>query len=360
MSNPTVRLEVLDLVDEAVANGATRERACEVVGIPSSTLRRWRPRGCDKPLVDKRPEADRPLPANRYTEEERDEMVNICNEQRFASFPPSQIIPALADEERYVGSESTFYRVLKERDQQNHRGRAKRRTKPKASTTHTAMRSNQVWMMDVTWLPTRVKGRFFYLYMIEDLYDRSGVNWEVFEEENGEHTKAVVQQALWRAKCVQSPPVLHSDNGSPFKAHTVQQKLVSMGIVPSHSRARVSNDNAFIESMFRTLKYCPMWPSKGFETLDEAREWVQRYMQWYNHEHRHSALKFVTPAQRRRGEDKEILAKRDAVYKEARAARPDRWSGETRDWSPIGAVTLNPDKSEEDKDKCDTTSSKKS
>jgi putative transposase len=263
--------------------------------------------------------------------------------------PPTQIVPALADEGRYIGSESTFYRVLKERGQVNPRGRAKVRVTPTAPTTHIAKGPNEVWMMDVTWLPSRVRGRFFYLYMIEDLYSRFGVYWEVFEEEHGEHTSAVVEKAMWRERCMLAPPILHSDNGSALKAQTVQQKLLQMGITASHSRPRVSNDNAFVESMFRSLKYCPMWPSQGFATIEDAREWVQRYMHWYNHGHRHSGIQFVTPAQRHHGEDGSILANRRALYAQARTARPDRWRRNTRNWDHEGEVALNPVRSAQSK-----------
>ena len=201
-------------------------------------------------------------------------------------------------------------------------------------------------MMDVTWLPSRVKGQFFYLYMVEDLFSRCGVHWEVFDAENSENTKTVIERSMWRECCLLKPPVLHRDNGSALKSQTVHQKILSMGIKPSHSRPRVSNDNAFIESMFRTLKYCPMWPSKGFADIQEARDWVGKFMRWYNNVHRHSAIKFVTPAQRHRGEDVAILENRKRFYEQKKAERPDRWCGSTRNWSHIETVTLNPEKQE--------------
>lgn len=346
MSRLEQRRQILDLIDEAVMAGACRERACAVLGIASSTLRRWRPQAASSIRSDGRPEALRPVPTNRYSEEERDRIVEVCNQTDFASLPPTQIVPRLADAGLYIGSESTFYRVLQERGQLNARGRSKTRTRRAAPTTHSATAPNQVWMIDVTWLPSRVRGRFFYLYMIEDLYSRFGVHWEAFEEENAEHTQSVIEKAMWREKCVCLPPILHSDNGSALKAQTVQQKLLAMGITASHSRPRVSNDNAYIESMFRSLKYCPSWPSRGFETLADAREWVQQYMQWYNHHHRHSGIQFVTPAQRHRGDDLAILANRRIVYERARTERPDRWSGATRNWAHKSRVHLNPERAE--------------
>ena len=132
-----------------------------------------------------------------------------------------------------------------------------------------------------------------------------------------------------------------------MKCYTLQSKLADLGITPSHSRPRVSNDNAFSESLFRTLKYCPHWPSQGFATLEAARAWVHKFVSWYNNEHCHSKIKFVTPAQRHQGEDKAILAQRNNVYELAKAKNPERWSGSTRNWQPAGEVTLNPEKEEQ-------------
>ena len=136
--------------------------------------------------------------------------------------------------------------------------------------------------------------------------------------------------------------MLHSDNGAPMKSQTLYAKLAELKISPSHNRPRVSNDNAFAESLFRTLKYCPQWPVNGFASLEEARDWVERFMHWYNHEHRHSRIGFVTPSQRHAGEDIAILKQREAVYQAAQQCHPDRWSGKTRNWQRINEVTLNP------------------
>lgn len=343
MNTLAQRKTILELVDDAVSNGASYKRACNVIGIAASTLRRWRPAG-ENVKQDQRPDAVRPIPARRLSDEERKILVDTCNKAEFASLPPSQIVPALADRGEFIGSESTVYRELKRVGQLNHRGRAKTRRKSSSPTTHLATAINQVWMMDVTWLPSRVKGQFYYLYMVEDLFSRFGVNWEVFEHESSENTCHVIEQSMWREKCSLKPPTLHRDNGSVLKSHTVMQKLHELGVGSSHSRPRVSNDNAFIESMFRTLKYSPRWPSEGFDSLDAARTWANEFMAWYNNEHKHSALKFVTPAQRHRGEDVAILKNRHKVYQKAKAANPNRWSGKTRDWTRENMMTLNPEK----------------
>ncbi len=317
MSTLAQRNEILELVDEAVSSGARHTEACKVIGIAASTLRRWRPAG-SAVQADCRPTADRPVPFGRFSDEERQRIVDTCNRPEYASLPPSQIVPALADQGQYIGSESTIYRELKRIGQLAPRGRAKVRQKRKPPTTHLATAINQVWMLDVTWLPSRVKGQFFYLYMVEDLFSRYGVHWEVFDEENSDHTCQIIEQSVWREKCALHPPILHRDNGSVLKSQTVMQKLRD--------------------------KYSPRWPSEGFESLDAARQWANEFMHWYNHEHKHSALKFVTPAQRHRGEDIEILAKREEVYQQAKAANPERWSGNTRNWGHQPVMALNPEK----------------
>jgi hypothetical protein len=119
--------------------------------------------------------------------------------------------------------------------------------------------------------------------------------------------------------------------------------LQRLGVVPSFSRPSVSNDNPYSESLFGTMKYTPAYPSKPFASLDAAREWVHSFVRWYNHAHRHSAIQFVTPAERHSGRDRAILAQRKAVYEAAKQRRPERWSGTTRNWSPVGDVWLNPD-----------------
>ena len=139
-------------------------------------------------------------------------------------------------------------------------------------------------------------------------------------------------------------PVLHGDNGATLKATTVLAMLHWLGIEPSYSRPRVSDDNAFAEALFRTAKYRPEFPCKGFADLDAARLWAARFVQWYNHEHRHSGIRYVTPAQRHAGQDGPVLAARHAVYQDARQRNPQRWSGPTRNWTPVGAVTLNPER----------------
>ena len=136
--------------------------------------------------------------------------------------------------------------------------------------------------------------------------------------------------------------VIHSDNGAPMKAATLLAFLQAIGVVPSFSRPSVSNDNPYSESLFRTTKYRPEYPRKPFESIEHARRWATWFVDWYNTEHRHSSIKFVTPKQRHLGEDVTILAKRAALYAEARARHPGRWTGQTRSWNHVEKVILNP------------------
>ena len=138
--------------------------------------------------------------------------------------------------------------------------------------------------------------------------------------------------------------MLHGDNGATLKATTVLAMLHWLGVKPSYSRPRVSDDNAFAEALFRTAKYRPEFPADGFTDLDAARAWAMRFTHWYNFEHKHSGIQYVSPAQRHAGEDQVILEARHAVYLAARQRNPARWSGDTRNWTPVGPVTLNPER----------------
>lgn len=156
------------------------------------------------------------------------------------------------------------------------------------------------------------------------------------------HAQALIKKAVFKHRIFQQPLVLHSDNGSPMRAQDFQNLLARLGVTKSYSRPRVSNDNPFSESLFKTLKYTKDFPLKGFATIDEARKWVHTFVELYNTEFLHSGIKFVTPHQRHTGKDVEILSKRDEVYKAARQKKPERWSGETKDWIRTDQVALNP------------------
>ncbi|MCR8923885.1 IS3 family transposase [Dasania sp. GY-MA-18] len=333
------------LINEATHSGARQHKACEIIGISIRTLQRWQESGCVS--ADKRPTAVRPAPSNKLSEQERQSIIDVCNVEEFATLPPSQIVPILADRSQYIASESSFYRVLKAANMLHHRGKAKTRNVHKKPTSYTAKKANEVWSWDISYLPTKVIGQHYYLYMMEDIYSRKIVGWEVHGNESGEQAAELLERSVWSEKCRRKNLVLHSDNGAPMKSLTMQAKMYDLGVVSSRSRPRVSNDNPYSESLFRTVKYCPRWPSEGFKSLTDAREWVKDFVDWYNNEHRHSRIKFVTPSQRHQGLDVDILAKRKALYQRKRSEHPERWSGIERNWLPEGAVELNPEQHKE-------------
>jgi len=328
-----------------VSAGARKKAACEVVELSSRTVQRWL-KG-DIMVGDRRKFAIRPAPKNSLTNKERKAILSVCNEAEFADLSPCQIVPILLDRGVYIASESSFYRVLKSANQLSHRGRAKTKTKSVKPTSFTAKKANEVWCWDITYCPSRVIGQYYYLYMIEDIYSRKIVGWEVHERESGDYAAKLLERSVWAEKCMRNRLVLHSDNGSPMKCLTMQSKMVELGVSGSRSRPRVSNDNPYSESLFRTVKYHPRWPSEGFESLDAARLWVQSFSVWYNTEHRHSRIKFVTPAQRHNGDDIQILLAREKLYAEAKKKKPLRWSKDTRNWGHIKEVELNPEQNKE-------------
>ena len=236
---------------------------------------------------------------------------------------------------------------MREADQQHHRGRSEE-PRRKAPSTHCAIGPNQVWCWDITWLPGPARGLFYYLYLIMDLYSRKIVAWEIHACEASDLAARLIRKACLAEGIVAQPLVLHSDNGSPMKGASMLETLRRLGVTSSFSRPRVSNDNAYAESLFRTCKYRPDYPVNGFATIEDARAWVLSFSRWYNTEHKHSGLKFTTPEQRHTGEATVILEHRQQVYREARARHPNRWSGEIRNWVLPEKVWLNPEKEQSD------------
>ncbi len=333
------RQRVVSLIREAIESGARQQPACDVLELSSRTYQRWIKTGV---VSDGRITANRPTPVNKFSDDERQQILAVCNTPDYAQLPPYQIVPRLADRGIYLASESSFYRILKAANQLTHRGNIKIKAKASSARHFTATRPNQVWSWDITYCPSRIIGQHYYLYMIEDIYSRKIVGWEVHDQENGDHAATLLERSVWAEKSVKSQLVLHSDNGAPMKSILLRAKLQELGVVSSYSRPRVSNDNPYSESLFRTVKYHPRWPAEGFTNLDDTRLWVKAFVQWYNHDHRHSRIKFVTPQQRHTGEDIKLLKKRQALYNKVMKLHPARWSTTTRNWQHEPVVELNP------------------
>ncbi len=259
---------------------------------------------------------------------------------RFRDVPPEQVETQLADEGVYLCSASTMYRLLRSARLNRHRGpvRAPRNSRPAVLE---ATGPNQVWSWDITYLRGPVLGMFLYLYLVTDVWSRKVVGWTVREVQSETFAAELLSRCCSSEGIRRNQVTLHADNGSPMKGATLLATLQVLGVATSFSRPAVSNDNAFSESLFRTFKYRPGYPRHGFASLEAARAWVAAFVRWYNEEHRHSGIQYVTPEQRHGGKDVAILDRRRSVYEAARSRTPNRWSGAIRDWTPVGAVTLN-------------------
>lgn len=330
------RGQVRALVTEAVAQGARQHTACTVVGVAARTLQRWqRP----ETAADGR-RGPRTTPRNKLSQREREQIVALAARPEFCNVSPHQIVPRLADRGEYLASESSFYRVLKAAHLLAHRGRATpaHRARPRAYEV-TAPRTLFSW--DITYLLSQIRGQYFYLYLFVDVFSRKAVGADVHAEESMEHSSRLLER-ICREEGIEPQQVsVHADNGGPMKGATMLATMQRLGVLPSFSRPSVSNDNPFSESLFRTVKYCPVYPTKPFASLEEARAWVATFLQWYNHEHLHSGIRFTTPASRHTGTDTAMLHNRVRVYQAAQRTHPARWSGATRNWTRIARVTLN-------------------
>jgi len=334
------RLAITGLIEEAVCGGARLAPACALLGFSERTFQRWELAANDSP--DGR-SLRHEAPGHKLSILERAALLAVANSAEFGSMPPSQIVPRLADQNRYIASESTFYRVLREHGQLAHR-RVERvgqkRSKPRALW---ATEPKQLFTWDISYLPTNIHGLYFYLYLFLDVFSRKIVAWQIYAEENGANASEVMRDLCRREQIAPGQLVLHSDNGGSMKGSTMLATLKALGVMASLSRPAVSNDNPYSESLFKTLKYRPDYPLEPFADIAAARTWATTLVQWYNHEHRHSAIRFVTPAQRHAGLDQAILARRSTLYEVARAKNPLRWKGSTRNWQRIDIVHLNPD-----------------
>ena len=339
MSSLSARTEILGLLKEATEAGARQSRACEIIGLPSRTLQRWR----KQPDQGDRRSLRVQSPPNRLTDLERQRILTVVNSAEYGQQSPCQIVPQLADKGIYVGSESTIYRVLRSVGQNKHRGRPNAPTRKKPEPLR-ATAPNQLYSWDITYLPTTLRGRHYYLYMFIDIFSRKAVGWAVYENELSDLAADVLRDVCSREKIQPGQVILHSDNGSPMKGATMLAMMQELGVARSLSRPAVSNDNPYSESQFKTLKCHPTYPRQPFADLAQARAWVAKFVHWYNERHRHGGISFVTPSQRHAGLDMNILKYREKVYAAARLRHPNRWSKQPRDWTRIEQAHLNPSK----------------
>jgi len=322
-----------------VQQGARLERCCEVLGVSERTIKRWR-----KEARGDLRAGPKTAPPHSLSEAEKDEIVAIANRPEYRNLSPEQVIAKLSDEGRYICSESSLRRVLAERRLNRRRQRTRAATghKPREYVAHEPLR---VFSWDITYLKNAtVRGTYFYLYLFIDIWSRRIVGAEVHETQQSDLAAKLLHRVCDEHSLRTEGLVLHADNGGPMKGSTMLATLHELGITASFSRPGVSDDNAFVEALFRHLKYAPSYPRNGFVDLDDARAWVRRFVAWYNTEHLHSAIGLVTPEDRHHGRDIALLSARREVYAAAHARHPRRWTTAPRRWDRPAIVTLNPDR----------------
>ncbi len=315
-------------------NGSRHFIACDDIGIDIKTYKRW---ALD--IEDKR-KGPLTAPANKLTLEEKQEIISVATTKTYMDLSPSQIVPLLADKGIYLACESSFYKVLKENHLLEHRGKSKKKCNNRPAPL-VATGPNQIYSWDITYLRSCITGKFYYLYMFMDIYSRKIVGHEVHDVESMEYSSQLIDSICQREGIRKDQLVLHSDNGGAMKGATMLATLQRLGVIPSFSRPRVSDDNPYSESLFKTLKYCPEYPTKPFGSTEDANAWVKKFVYWYNNVHLHSGIKYVTPASRHAMMDNEILENRKKVYEEAKLKNPNRWSRKIRNWDMIKKVYLN-------------------
>ncbi len=313
----------MEFIEDAKKNKVSERTTCIFLGITPRTIQNWRRQG----LIDRRKGSLR-FVKHKLSLEEEQLFYITANSHRFRDKTSEQIVAILASEGTYIASVSTLYRILRKRKALQHRQESKKPRKSISAETYFVTAPNQVYSWDITWLKTDVQGLFKYGYNIIDLYDRSIVGWTVEDNESDEHAHRLFSRIIRDLNVV--PKIVHADNGHPMRGVTLAAFLDKLLVSRSYSRPRCSNDNAFIESFHKTLKYTVGYP-KMFTSLEHARTWYADFIQWYNTEHLHSGLGYVTPQQKRTGEAEAIYSKRDQTINAALKKNPLRWRcGKTR------------------------------
>ena len=329
-----MRKIAVELILEANKDGARIWKACEALDISVSTFERWR-RGN---YSDNRKGAVKVI-ARKLREDEEQKILDISCSKKFKDDNPYKIHASLLNSGIYIASISTFYRVLKKESLLHHRGNTRTGTSHNKPPELVATGPNQVWTWDITWLPSSIRGIFYYSYTIIDIWDRSIVKWAIHDREADFLAQELFQSAFEENGY---PNVfVHSDNGNPMKGISLMALFYDLGISNSYSRPRVSDDNPFIESWFKTLKYHVSYPGK-FKSIALAREWFAGFVHNYNTAHSHSGLNFITPNQVRNGEYKSIVNKRNKTMIKAQKKNPLRWSNHVKQIPENHIVYLNP------------------
>jgi putative transposase len=322
---------------EQLAETVGVSAACQALEMPRSSLYRARLATAPQPVCEA-PVSPRALPS-----EERAEVRQVLNSERFADQPPREVYATLLDEGTYLCSWRTMYRILDENQEVRERRNQLRHpqyTKPELLATQ----PNQLWSWDITKLLGPTKWTYYYLYNILDVFSRYSVGWMIAERESASLAEELIAATCVRQGIVPGQLTIHADRGSSMISKPVALLMADLGVTKTHSRPHVSNDNPFSESQFKTLKYRPDYPER-FGCQPDARAWATDFFQWYNHEHHHSALGLLTPADVHFGRAQTILDQRQLVLQAAYLKNPERFvKGRSIPAQVPSAVWINPPK----------------
>jgi putative transposase len=316
----------------AIAPQVGLAAACKALGVPRATLYRHR-----------RPRAPRSrrTSSRALREDERARVLEVLYSERFRDASPRQVYAALLDEGVYLASIATMYRVLRADDAARERRRVVNHPAwPKPELV--ARGPNQVWSWDITKLKGPTKGVFFALYVVIDIYSRYVVGWLLAQSESAGLAERLLAETIEKEGVARGRLTIHSDRGAPMKSRSVAEMLADLGVDRSLSRPKTSNDNPFSEAQFRTIKYCPDFPSR-FGSMEDARGFCQPFIRWYNEEHHHSSIALLTPTSVHHGSAEAILVQRQAALNKAYEAHPERFvQGPPVVARPPAEVWINP------------------
>ena len=303
--------------------------ACDQLGVPRSA--HWRrhalavlPGLATANLPGSRSTwAQAPISSRGLSPAEQQAVRDLLNGERFRDQAPREVFATLLDEGHYVCHWRTMYRILEEHDEARERRHQRRRTayrRPELMATQ----PNSVWSWDITALRGPAKWQHFWLYVMLDIFSRHIVGWLIADTISAELAEHLINTACTHQQIQRHHLTIHADNGGPMKAKSVAQLMIDLGIVKSHSRPHVSDDNPFSEAHFKTMKYRSDYP-RCFDTLDHSRVWMRQFVDWYNHHHHHTALALLTPATVHAGQTHAVLARRQTVLNAAYARHPQRF-----------------------------------
>lgn len=324
----------MDSIRAGMSEGRAVGPLCDALGVPRSTYYR------QQHTLRQEPQP-RPSPLRTLDSSTRQEVLAVLHSERFVDRSPAEVVYTLLEEGTYLCSERTMYRILEE-NQELHERRNQRRNPEYKKPELVATAPNQVWSWDITKLKGHEKWTYYYLYVILDIFSRYVVGWMIAAHENAKLATHLIRTTCENQAIQPDTLVIHSDRGAPMTAKTTAQLLAELDVLRSLSRPHVSNDNPFSESQFKTLKYSPGFPNR-FGCITDALDHCRTFFAWYNRQHRHSGIQYLTPYQVHYGEAEQVLQQRHRVMMEAYNRHPERFvKGAPKLQSLPEAVWINP------------------